>query len=733
LIAIAAETKSHLKGSTTVVLRSSTVQHSTVLSTMSPIQDQADVSRPAPSSKASGRRGLQGILGTQNDATALKTESGKEAVSSSTLKGKKTKGSSSSTASKGRASGHVVKMEVNDDLRSSNRTVTNDESEPNPTAGTLKQSDDDEKIPGRDSISPSNLHLQALNQLASTAATAAETTTPSGGSKTGHPKLERQLPTSVVPKLTTSNENSKKTQDKKPNDKAAATPKTSTAASASAESFAKCDPTDVILQFGLLKGHDGNRPYWDKAGELLPLWGEVLNDKEGQIKLTQRLIDFVEKEIGGRFVEGGGKGFVVVEQEKKFAKVRRMLKEKYERKILKGGGKSKANDYTVCEAGLGSEISRTKKRTAEEHDDTEPAKRPRSMRETPSEPPKEFVYEEDPNEFYVEETAHKYHDPPLPGNPKYLNWVSPMELRPIPPPPPLPSLPNTGSCAWSFDEENRVIIADFSDGDLNLEDTKFLFQMQERDDITIICRGLLDTSSMNPELWDLKYLRDRKGNEFFHKFRRFDRRLDENGFEIYTEMDHLYSMRIKEFVNYCDLRASIVEKKKLNPDAEEPLFSFVDHQDVEHTVGVWSSALYMIDMDMGRVLPRLMDNFKESFRLPAVLPGGDNCMMNEVTASARPFMGPNLYVTPPASFTHFHQDGHGTVDSGHLCVDGFNEVVMLRRLTERHKKHALWIFSGSKTDASFWDGLYKEPHGDGLGEKPLWATTEMIKECKRMG
>jgi len=41
-------------------------------------------------------------------------------------------------------------------------------------------------------------------------------------------------------------------------------------------------------------------------------------------------------------------------------------------------------------------------------------------------------------------------------------------------------------------------------------------------------------------------------------------------------------------------------------------------------------------------------------------------------------MGPNLYITPPASFTHFHQDGHGTVDSGHLCLAGFNEVVMLK-------------------------------------------------------
>lgn len=141
----------------------------------------------------------------------------------------------------------------------------------------------------------------------------------------------------------------------------------------------------------------------------------------------------------------------------------------------------------------------------------------------------------------------------------------------------------------------------------------------------------------------------------------------------------------------------------------------------------------MIDVDMKRLTPLLNQNFLESFELPAVLPGGSHCMMNSVTPDAQPFMGPNLYVTPPASFTHFHQDGHGTVDSGHLCISGFNEVVMLRRLTERHKKHALWILSGKQAGGIHFDGLYAMPHGDGLGEKPSWPKTDMIEECKKMG
>jgi hypothetical protein len=149
----------------------------------------------------------------------------------------------------------------------------------------------------------------------------------------------------------------------------------------------------------------------------------------------------------------------------------------------------------------------------------------------------------------------------------------------------------------------------------------------------------------------------------------------------------------------------------------------------------------------------------------------------KVSKRGRPFMGPNLYITPPGGFTHFHQDGHGTVDSGHFCMSGYNEVVILRRLTERHKKHALWILTrdrkSSKSGLDFYDGLYQLPHDDNLvsipcnylsenehgflistvllsfrynitqiftdyrqrikGIKPSWPSKEAINECEAMG
>ena len=100
--------------------------------------------------------------------------------------------------------------------------------------------------------------------------------------------------------------------------------------------------------------------------------------------------------------------------------------------------------------------------------------------------------------------------------------------------------------------------------------------------------------------------------------------------------------------------------------------------------------------------------------------------MNNINVNGRPSMGPNLYVTPPASFTAFHQDGHGTVDSGHVCLSGHNEVVMLRRMPECNKLHAMSILSGDNKDGhGRHNALYGLPHSDGLSHFPLWVSAVM--------
>jgi hypothetical protein len=43
-------------------------------------------------------------------------------------------------------------------------------------------------------------------------------------------------------------------------------------------------------------------------------------------------------------------------------------------------------------------------------------------------------------------------------------------------------------------------------------------------------------------------------------------------------------------------------------------------------------------------------------------------------------MLPLMYLGPPSVSTSLHEDGYGTVDSGHLCLQGWNEVCILPRM-----------------------------------------------------
>lgn len=86
-------------------------------------------------------------------------------------------------------------------------------------------------------------------------------------------------------------------------------------------------------------------------------------------------------------------------------------------------------------------------------------------------------------------------------------------------------------------------------------------------------------------------------------------------------------------------------------------------------------------------------------------------------------MGPNFYATVGGSYTQLHQDGHGTVDSGHYVLQGYNEVIMLRRMPESHKRYACEIANRGETT---FDALYGLPHADGSGKKPEWPSSEVF-------
>lgn len=210
----------------------------------------------------------------------------------------------------------------------------------------------------------------------------------------------------------------------------------------------------------------------------------------------------------------------------------------------------------------------------------------------------------DSNPYYVEEEAWRYHNPPLPpregtidensDEKQLFTYVSHEELRPLPPPPPLPTrFPNSQFCRWTFDEDTRVLHADFrrTDGDavITLEDEKFLLEMYERDDITVVSEGL--ATGLDREKWTLDYLSRVAGDEYFHKFRRFDKLDPEEAVlkpkkstkssriepaedkNTHGEVDKCLSMKVKDFVAYLRTRSEVLDPDGLG-DAKSTEFAF---------------------------------------------------------------------------------------------------------------------------------------------------------------
>ena len=87
-------------------------------------------------------------------------------------------------------------------------------------------------------------------------------------------------------------------------------------------------------------------------------------------------------------------------------------------------------------------------------------------------------------------------------------------------------------------------------------------------------------------------------------------------------------------------------------------------------------------------------------------------------------------------FTQTHQDGHGTVDSGHSNLSGYNEVVMLQRLPGCHKLNACALIpqlgDDCKPTNQAMNMLYQLPHADGQKDRPQRLTTETIKSLENL-
>jgi hypothetical protein len=117
------------------------------------------------------------------------------------------------------------------------------------------------------------------------------------------------------------------------------------------------------------------------------------------------------------------------------------------------------------------------------------------------------------------------------------------------------------------------------------------------------------------------------GYRTHHKFKRFQRK----GEGEYEEMDGLLEMPIEQFFNYLDQREAA-----LDGTADANLVIATPTPGQPHLeLDVIKDVLYMIDLDLPRILPRTFDDFVSHFKMKEILPGGKWCMMNAVS-DARP-------------------------------------------------------------------------------------------------
>lgn len=118
------------------------------------------------------------------------------------------------------------------------------------------------------------------------------------------------------------------------------------------------------------------------------------------------------------------------------------------------------------------------------------------------------------------------------------------------------------------------------------------------------------------------------GDEYHHKVRQFQKNAgaNQNDESLFHEVDGFVSMKVFDYFSYLEKRA--------NGQCDDETFSYTPFNG-KHPVTIKprQTGLYLIDFDLEKLLPRCHDDFINSFSLPGLLPGGENCMMNSVSVS----------------------------------------------------------------------------------------------------
>ena len=209
--------------------------------------------------------------------------------------------------------------------------------------------------------------------------------------------------------------------------------------------------------------------------------------------------------------------------------------------------------------------------------------------------------------------------------------------------PAMPALPETGHCLWRFDSENCVLLGkfNFDHSVKGGEDEAFLLTMMERTDIAVVSEGIFNDKAF---VCDLASAED----NWCHQIRNFkSRMMTQQDFDSmrlgtqplptsndYPKMQFKHSeevngniaMKIEDYIRYLHQFNSVQDNKSKNH-----IFTCSKDKGGEmNQFDVTCESLYMIDLDIKKLLPALFEDFEKSCHLPSLLPGGKHCMMNAV-------------------------------------------------------------------------------------------------------
>ena len=207
-----------------------------------------------------------------------------------------------------------------------------------------------------------------------------------------------------------------------------------------------------------------------------------------------------------------------------------------------------------------------------------------------------------------------------------INFHTPV-TKPMPIPWPFKfTKPNVeDSVEWKYDKELRLVTVNFSQvGIIKKVHKVYLGELMERDDITVVCEGLLpcklDTTHLLEEL-----IRE-MGDEYYPKFRRFDKR-DLDGVVTYHERtDGHVSMKVEDYVRHLTIL--------MGDDPSSKSFSYKNQSGVmESFEKATDSLFYMLDVTMAKYMRTMLNELTSRFKLKEILPGGEWCLFQYVSTS----------------------------------------------------------------------------------------------------